>query len=81
MIVSFLTTYIFIINYYRYEVNIFSSTTIFCVFGYLERAYTDGSDAEKAQAFIAAIRELNGKLGIPGGFDFIKPKDIRTIAK
>ena len=46
MIVSFLTTYIFIINYYRYEVNIFSSTTIFCIFGYLERAYTDGSDAE-----------------------------------
>ena len=41
----------------------------------------DGTDAEKARAFIAAIRELNKRLNIPTGFDFIKPEDIPTIAK
>lgn len=42
---------------------------------------TSGTDAEKAKAFIAAIRGLNKKLGIPTGFDFIKTGDIPTIAK
>jgi alcohol dehydrogenase class IV len=35
-----------------------------------------GSDADKARAFIAAIHAMNGRIGIPKGFDFIKDEDI-----
>lgn len=42
---------------------------------------TDGSEAERARAFIAAIRAMNKRLGLPTGFDFIKPEDYETIAK
>lgn len=42
---------------------------------------TSGSDADKARAFIAAIRGMNKKLGIPTGFDFIQRADIPKIVK
>lgn len=42
---------------------------------------TSGDDAEKARAFIAAIRSLNQKLGIPTGFDFIQKEDIAKLVK
>lgn len=42
---------------------------------------TDGTDAEKANAFIEAIKELNRNMNIPDGFDFIKEEDIPTIVK
>ncbi len=38
-------------------------------------------DEQKAQLFIAKIREYNEKMGIPSKFDFIKEEDIPTIAK
>ncbi|MDR3312904.1 MAG: iron-containing alcohol dehydrogenase [Oscillospiraceae bacterium] len=38
------------------------------------------SDAEKALAFIAEIRAMNARMGIPDSFDFIKEGDIPTIA-
>ena len=40
---------------------------------------TTGSDAEKANAFIAAIRQMNREMGLPTGFDFIEQKDIPQI--
>lgn len=40
-----------------------------------------GTEAEKSAAFIAAIREMNKKFGIPTGFDFIKPEDVDVIVK
>ena len=42
---------------------------------------TDGTNAEKANAFIAAIKELNAKMNIPNGFDCIKDEDIPTIVE
>lgn len=39
------------------------------------------STEEKAKCFIAKIREFNEKMEIPSKFDFIKEKDIPTIAK
>jgi alcohol dehydrogenase class IV len=36
----------------------------------------DGSDEKKAKAFIAEIRAMNKRMGIPKGFDFIQEKDI-----
>lgn len=39
------------------------------------------SDREKAKRFIAAIRELNEKMGIPDKFDQIKDEDIPLIAE
>lgn len=42
---------------------------------------TDGTDAEKANAFIRAIREMNRKLGLPSGFDHIKEDDFDHIIK
>lgn len=42
---------------------------------------TDGSDAEKANAFIEAIKQLNRDMNIPDKFDFIKEEDIPTIVK
>ncbi len=37
---------------------------------------TDGSNEEKAKAFIAEIYAMNKRMGIPAGFDFIEDKDI-----
>ncbi len=42
---------------------------------------TDGTDAEKAVAFIEAIKQLNRDMNIPDKFDFIKDEDIPTIVK
>lgn len=42
---------------------------------------TDGTDAEKANAFIEAIKKLNADMNIPNKFDFIKDEDIPTIVK
>ena len=39
------------------------------------------SDREKAKRFIAAIRELNEKMGIPDKFEQIKDEDIPLIAE
>ncbi len=36
----------------------------------------DGTDAEKAGAFICEIRAMNRRMGIPTGFDFIREADI-----
>ncbi len=42
----------------------------------------DGNnDAEKAQKFIAAIKEMNKAMEIPEHFDFIKDEDIPTIVE
>ena len=38
-------------------------------------------DREKAKNFIAAIRELNEKMGIPDKFEQIKDEDIQLIAE
>lgn len=40
---------------------------------------TEGTDAEKAQAFIAEIYAMNERMGIPKGFDFIQEADIPQI--
>jgi alcohol dehydrogenase class IV len=37
------------------------------------------SDADAAHAFIEAIKELNRKLGIPAGFDYIRDGDVPQI--
>ena len=37
---------------------------------------SQGSEEEKAKAFIAEIRAMNRRMGIPTGFDFIQDKDI-----
>ncbi len=42
---------------------------------------TDGTDAEKATAFIEAIKTLNKNMNIPDGFDMIKEEDIPTIVE
>jgi len=42
---------------------------------------TGGSDETKAKAFISAIYDMNAKMGIPRGFDFIKEEDIPQITK
>lgn len=40
----------------------------------------DGADnAEKAHRFIAQIRAMNARMGIPDGFDFIREEDIDTM--
>lgn len=39
------------------------------------------SDAEKAAAFIAEIRRMNERMGIPAKFDFILEKDIPLIIR
>ncbi len=39
------------------------------------------TDAQKANAFIAAIRDLNAKMNIPDKIDGIQEKDIPTIAQ
>ena len=40
---------------------------------------TEGTDAEKAPAFIAEIYAMNERMGIPKGFDFIQEADIPQI--
>lgn len=40
---------------------------------------TGSSEAEKAQAFIAAIKKLNADMNIPSTFDFIKEEDLPTL--
>ncbi len=42
---------------------------------------TDGTDAEKAVAFIEKIKELNRNMNIPDKFDCIKEEDIPVIVK
>lgn len=42
---------------------------------------TDGSDKEKAEAFIEAIKQLNKNMNIQDKFDCIKEEDIPTIVK
>lgn len=42
---------------------------------------TLGTDEEKAHAFIAEIRAMNKRMGLPTGFDFIKPEDYDQIIK
>ena len=37
---------------------------------------SQGTQEEKAKAFIAEIRAMNRRMGIPAGFDFIQEKDI-----
>jgi len=39
------------------------------------------TNEEKAKAFIKAIYDMNAKMGIPRGFDFIKKEDIPQITK
>ena len=36
----------------------------------------DGGEAERAKAFIQAIYDMNERMGIPKGFDFIRDEDI-----
>lgn len=40
-----------------------------------------GSVEEKAKAFIAEIRAMNKRMGLPTGFDFIEEKDFDEIIK
>lgn len=42
---------------------------------------TDGSDKEKAEAFIEAIKTLNKNMNIPDGFDMVQEKDIPVIVE
>lgn len=38
-----------------------------------------GSDAEKARAFVAEIRAMNKRMGLPSGFGFLDEKDFDEI--
>ena len=40
-----------------------------------------GSEADKARAFIQAIYDMNARMGIPRGFDFIQDKDIPQMIR
>ena len=42
---------------------------------------TTGSDKEKAEAFIEAIKTLNKNMNIPDGFDMVQEKDIPVIVE
>lgn len=42
---------------------------------------TDGTDKEKAEAFIEAIKTLNRNMNIPDKFDCIRDEDIPTIVE
>ena len=42
---------------------------------------TDGTEEEKAHAFIEEIRSMNKRMDIPSGFDFIKEKDIPQMVE
>lgn len=40
----------------------------------------DGAnDAERARSFVAELRAMNARMGIPDGFDFIRDEDIDTM--
>ena len=41
----------------------------------------EGTDAEKANAFIEEIKAMNKRMNIPDKFDFIKEEDIPTIVE
>ncbi len=47
----------------------------------LAKVKTCGTTEEKAKAFIAEIRAMNRRMGIPTGFDFIKDENIPTMVK
>ena len=47
----------------------------------LAKVKTCGTTEEKAKAFIAEIRAMNRRMGIPTGFGFIKDEDIPTMVK
>lgn len=40
-----------------------------------------GTEEEKAKSFIAEIRAMNKRMGIPSGFDFIKESDIPQMVE
>lgn len=40
-----------------------------------------GSEADKAKAFIKEIRDMNARMHIPAGFDFIKDEDIDQMTR
>ncbi len=42
---------------------------------------TDGTDKEKAEAFIEAIKTLNKNMNIPDSFDMVQEKDIPVIVE
>ena len=42
---------------------------------------TEGSDEDKAKAFIAEIYAMNKRMGIPTGFDHIKQEDIPQMVQ
>ena len=42
---------------------------------------TTGSDKEKAEAFIEAVKTLNKNMNIPDGFDMVQEKDIPVIVE
>ena len=42
---------------------------------------TTGTDKEKAEAFIEAIKTLNKNMNIPDGFDMVQEKDIPVIVE
>ena len=42
---------------------------------------TDGTDEEKAKAFIAEIYAMNRRMELPTGFDFIREEDIPRMTK
>lgn len=42
---------------------------------------TDGSDAEKAKAFIEAVKKLNKDMNIPDGFEQIQEKDLPILVE
>lgn len=42
---------------------------------------TDGSDAEKAKAFIEAVKQLNKNMNIPDGFEQIQEKDLPILVE
>lgn len=42
---------------------------------------TQGSDKQKAEAFIAEIYAMNARMGIPTGFDFIRDEDIPQMVE
>ena len=47
----------------------------------IEGVKTDGTDKEKAEAFIEAIKTMNKNMNIQDKFDCIKEEDIPTIVK
>jgi alcohol dehydrogenase class IV len=47
----------------------------------LAKVKTCGTVEEKAKAFIAEIRAMNRRMGIPTGFNFIKDEDIPMMVK